>query len=110
MVFYIEFRVYFDEFYFWFVLFISYIFILGFLDGGRIVIFFYGVDLEYWFNNCWGVGLYNDIELEIFIVEWENNEFIECCFLIVIILDLLYYFNFGIVFVIGLGLEFDIIE
>lgn len=103
-------RAYSDEPHFRFASFISHTFIPGLSDGGRIAIPSYGVDLEYWFNNRWGVGLHNDIELETFIVERENNEFTERRFPIVTTLDLLYHLNSGIVFVIGPGLEFDITE
>jgi|AntRauTorckE5430_2_1112549.scaffolds.fasta_scaffold12067_3 hypothetical protein len=99
-----------DEPHFRFASFISHTFIPGLSDGARIAIPSYGIDLEYWFNNRWGIGLHNDIELETFIVERENNEFTERRFPIVTTLDLLYHHNSGLVFVIGPGLEFDINE
>lgn len=99
-----------DDPHFRFASFISHTFIPGLSDGGRIAIPSYGVDLEYWLNNHWGIGLHNDIELETFIVERENNEFTERRFPVVTTLDLLYHHDSGVVFVIGPGLEFDIHE
>lgn len=99
-----------DDPHFRFASFISHTFIPGLSDGGRIAIPSYGLDVEYWFNKRWGLGLHNDIELETFIVERENNEFTERRFPVVTTLDLLYHLDSGIVFVLGPGVEFDINE
>lgn len=49
----------------------------------------WGLDLEYWFNEKWGVGSHNDIEVESFIVETDHEEFIEREYPLVTTLELL---------------------
>jgi len=37
----------------------------------------WGLDLEYWMNETWGIGMHNDIEIESFIIKRTNEEEIE---------------------------------
>ena len=87
--------------------FISHTFIPGVVEGSRVAIPSYGLDLEYWFNDKLGLGLHNDLELETFIVEAGHQEFLEREYPIVSSLDLLYRPWRGLVIQIGPGVEFD---
>ena len=87
--------------------FISHTFIPSIAKGERIAIPSYGLDLEYWFNHDWGLGLHNDLELETFIIEQDHEEFLEREYPLVSTLDLLYRPWKGIVFQIGPGIEID---
>ncbi|WP_373941149.1 hypothetical protein OEG92_15470 [Polaribacter sejongensis] len=47
-------------------------------DGNKTVIVpTIGLDLEYWINEKWGLGLHNDLELETFEIEKEHELFVE---------------------------------
>ena len=48
------------------------------IEGERenLLIPSWGMDLEYWFNQRWGIGLHNDIEVETFEVLSEDDEYI----------------------------------
>ncbi|TXB69469.1 porin family protein [Phaeodactylibacter luteus] len=87
--------------------FISHTFIPGVAEGSRFAIPSYGLDIEYWFDETWGVGLHNDIELESFIIEGEQEEFLERDFPLVSSLDLLFKPWKGLAFQIGPGVEID---
>ena len=67
----------------------------------------FGLDIEYWFNEKWGFGLHNDLELESFEVEKDDMLFVEKKFPIVLTLDALYKFHKGWVLVLGTGLELE---
>jgi hypothetical protein len=67
----------------------------------------WGLDLEYWFNHTWGIGLHNDVEIETFIIRNINNEEIERVYPIVLTLDALYQFGGGFVVTIGPGVELE---
>ena len=78
-------------------------------DGmdGNIYIPSWGLDLDYWFNHTWGIGLHNDVEIENFIVEKDNSEVIERVNPLVFTLDALYHLGSGFVVSIGPGVELD---
>lgn len=87
--------------------FISHTFIPAVAENTRVAIPSYGLDLEYWFNHDWGIGLHNDLELESFIIEQDHEEFLERDYPLVSSLDLLYRPWKGLVFQIGPGIEID---
>lgn len=87
--------------------FISHTFIPAVAENTRVAIPSYGLDLEYWFNHDWGIGLHNDLELENFIIEQGNEEFLERDYPLVSSLDLLYRPWRGLVFQVGPGIEID---
>ena len=74
---------------------------------GSIFIPSWGLDLEYWWNHRWGIGLHNDIEIETFIIKDSNNEFIERVNPLVLTVDALYQFAHGFVVTLGPGIELD---
>ena len=65
----------------------------------------WGLDLEYWINHKWGIGLHNDIEIESFVVINQDNEEIERVNPLVLTLDGLWHFNNGLILTAGPGLE-----
>ena len=67
----------------------------------------WGLDLDYWFNHRWGIGLHNDVEIENFVIERGNSEVIERINPLVFTLDALYHLGNGFVVSIGPGLELD---
>lgn len=67
----------------------------------------WGVDLEYWFNERWAVGLHNDIELETFVIEGPGEETLERSYPIISTLDALYKLNRYVVLMAGAGYEFE---
>lgn len=67
----------------------------------------FGLDLEYWFNEKWGIGFHNDLELETFEIETDDKKFIEKEYPLVLTFDALYKFYKGWVLVAGSGIEFE---
>ena len=67
----------------------------------------WGLDIEYWFNHKWGLGLHNDIEIETFIILDEDDMEIERVNPLVLTLDALYQFGGGFVVTIGPGIEIE---
>ena len=68
----------------------------------------WGLDLEYWFNPAWGIGLHNDLELQSFIIERPiGEEVLEREFPLVTTIDLLYKPWGGLVLMGGPGYEFE---
>ena len=67
----------------------------------------WGLDVEYWFNHKWGIGLHNDIEIETFIIRNSDNEEIERVNPFVLTLDALYQFGDGFVVTLGPGVELE---
>jgi hypothetical protein len=65
----------------------------------------WGLDIEYWISNKWGIGLHNDIEIESFIVVTKGEEDIERINPLVVTLDALYHFKSGLVLSGGPGVE-----
>lgn len=67
-----------------------------------------GLDIEYWVNHKWGIGLHNDLELEVFEVETDQGGiFIEKRFPILFTLDVLYKPYKGLVLLAGPGYEIE---
>ncbi len=73
----------------------------------RLIIPSYGLDLEYWFNNKWGIGLHNDLELQNFVIERGDYEILERDYPIVITLDALFHAWKGLSFQAGPGIELE---
>ncbi|MFC4632745.1 hypothetical protein ACFO3O_02440 [Dokdonia ponticola] len=67
----------------------------------------WGLDIEYWWNHKWGLGLHNDIEIETFIIRNSDNEEIERVNPFVITVDALYQFGGGFVVTLGPGVELE---
>jgi len=67
----------------------------------------WGLDLEYWFNHKWGIGLHKDIEIETFIIKNSEHEEVERVNPLVITLDALYQFGNGFVVTVGPGVEIE---
>jgi len=76
-------------------------------DASNTPVASWGLDLEYWINHTWGIGLHNDFEIESFLVEQTDMELIERKFPLVITLDALYNPWRELVIVLGPGIEFD---
>ncbi len=87
--------------------FISHTFIPAAAENTRVAIPSYGLDLEYWLNPSWGIGLHNDLELETFIIEQNHRELLEREFPLVSSLDVLIRPWKGLVFQVGPGVEID---
>ena len=67
----------------------------------------WGLDLEYWFNDKWGLGLHNDVEIETFIIRNSENEEIQRVNPVVLTVDALYHFGNGFVITLGPGVELE---
>lgn len=68
----------------------------------------FALDLEYWMNHQWGLGLHNDLELLNFEIEDEHhNVFIEREFPVLITLDALWKPNNHLVLFAGPGIELE---
>lgn len=67
----------------------------------------WGLDLEYWFNDNWAIGLHNDIELHSFLIETDHEEFLERDYPLVFTLDAIYKPWKGLVFQFGPGYELE---
>jgi hypothetical protein len=77
-------------------------------EGDKTVIVpTFGLDLEYWINEKWGLGFHNDLELETFEIEKEHELFVEKEFPLVLTFDALYKFKKHFVLVVGTGVEFE---
>ncbi|KAA6438165.1 hypothetical protein ACD591_18580 [Rufibacter glacialis] len=66
-----------------------------------------GLDLEYWFNEKWGIGSHNDLELISFEVEDREGTFIEKETPVLLTLDVLWKPWKGLVLLAGPGVEFE---
>lgn len=69
----------------------------------------WGLDLEYWVNQKWGIGLHNDLELETFVIidkESADNG-LERVLPLVVSIDALYKSWKGLVLQLGPGIEFE---
>lgn len=74
---------------------------------GNLYIPSWGLDVDFWFSHKWGIGLHNDVEIENFVVEKDEAEFIERVNPLVFTLDVLYNFGQGFILSIGPGLELE---
>lgn len=79
------------------------------VDGSKenIMVPSWGMDLEYWMNHKWGIGLHNDIEVETFEVLSTEQEYVERVYPIVFTLDVLWRPWKGLVLLAGPGVEFE---
>lgn len=66
-----------------------------------------GLDVEYWFNEKWGLGSHNDLELISFEVEEAGHMSIERESPLMLTLDALWKPYKGFVFLLGPGIEFE---
>ncbi len=67
----------------------------------------WGLDVEYWFNNKWGIGLHNDVEIETFVIRNSQNDEIERVNPLVFTIDALHQFGGGFVIFLGPGIELE---
>ena len=67
----------------------------------------WGLDIDYWFNHKWGIGLHNDLEIENFIIVEDSGEEIERVNPLVLTMDALYHIGNGFVINIGPGVELE---
>jgi len=69
----------------------------------------WGLDLEYWMNHNWALGLHSDLEIETFVVLRDNGEeeALERVTPLVLTLDALYKPWKGLVLQIGPGIEIE---
>ena len=67
----------------------------------------WGFDLEYWVNPKWGIGLHNDLEIQSFIVERENEELLDREYPVVFTIDALFKPWKELVLLIGPGVELE---
>ena len=68
----------------------------------------WGLDLEYWFNPQWGLGIHSDLEIETFIlVDDHGEEEIERVTPLVLTLDALFKPWKGLVLQLGPGIELE---
>ncbi len=67
-----------------------------------------GLDIEYWFNHKYGIGLHNDLELFNYEVEKQGDEFsVEREYPVALTLDFLAKVYNDFVFLAGAGVEFE---
>jgi hypothetical protein len=66
-----------------------------------------GLDLEYWFNETWGIGSHNDIELISFEVERGSENFLQRETPLLLTLDALWKPWKGLVLLGGPGIELE---
>jgi len=77
-------------------------------QGEHLYIPSFGLDLEYWWSQHWGIGLHNDIEVENFEIISANREVgIERSYPLVSTLDILYKPWKELVLLMGPGIEAD---
>ena len=67
----------------------------------------YGLDIDYWFSDAFGLGIHSDIEIENFVVNKNESEEIERQFPLVLTLDALYSPIDGLIIQAGPGVELD---
>lgn len=79
--------------------------------GTRTTIPSWGIDIEFWLNHKFGIGLHNDLEMMTFVIErGENEEALVREYPKVFTLDLLYSPISDLVLIGGIGKEFEINE
>jgi hypothetical protein len=67
----------------------------------------WGLDIEYWLNNKWGIGLHNDVEIETFVIKNSEKDDLERVNPLVLTIDALYHFGKGFVLTLGPGIEIE---
>lgn len=70
----------------------------------------FALDIEYWINHKWGIGLHNDLELLNFEVKVEDQIFIEREFPVLLTLDVLWKPYKNAVLFLGPGIELEPIK
>jgi len=65
------------------------------------------LDIEYWFNHKWGLGLHNDLELFTFEVIDNDELFIERDYPVLLTFDVLWKPYKGLVLFLGPGIEIE---
>jgi hypothetical protein len=73
----------------------------------RVIVPSWGLDIEYWFNPDWGVGLHNDLEIESFLVESGEGELVEREFPLVFTVDALWRPWQNLIVQFGPGIELE---
>ncbi len=73
----------------------------------RTIIPSWGFDIEYWFSHKWAIGLHNDMEIQSFVIERGQDEFLEREYPLVLTLDALYNIKNGLVLQFGPGYEIE---
>jgi hypothetical protein len=77
-------------------------------DPDRNIIPSWGLDLEWWFNHQWAIGVHSDLEIHSYLVEHENHEMeLERDFPLVVTLDGLVKVWKGLTIQAGPGFEFE---
>jgi hypothetical protein len=77
-------------------------------DGTKnLILPSFALDIEYWINHHWGIGLHNDLELLNFEVKDEDQVFIEREFPVLLTLDALWKPNNNLVLFVGPGVELE---
>ena len=69
----------------------------------------WGLDLEYWMNKKWGLGMHSDLEIETFVIVQDNGDLkgLERVSPLVLTLDALFKPWKGLVFQLGPGIEIE---
>lgn len=73
----------------------------------RVFIPSWGLDLEYWFDRQWGLGLHSDIEIASFVIQRGAEEQVVRAYPLIATLDLLWKPWKGLAFQFGPGVEFE---
>ncbi len=78
--------------------------------GEFVAIPTFGLDIQYWFNNKWGIALKNDLEIATYVVESnDNGSDIVREYPIIVAIPVLFspWENRGFNFILGPGIEFE---
>ena len=70
----------------------------------------FGLDIEYWFNHKWGIGLHNDLELLNFQVREAGDIIIDRDYPVLVTLDVMFRAYKGLTVYFGPGMEFEVNE
>lgn len=77
-------------------------------DGKTVTVLpSFGFDLEYWLNHRWGIGLHNDLELQIFEVEQQEGLLLEREYPVLLTFDVLFRVVAGLTLYAGPGVELE---
>jgi hypothetical protein len=75
--------------------------------GETTIVPSWGLDLEYWLDHHWGIGMHNDLELETFIIRVQDEEELERIFPVVITIEGFYKWKNKLVLQMGPGIELE---
>lgn len=67
----------------------------------------WGLDIEYWIDRKWAIGLHNDLEIANFIIQENKEETIERSYPLVLTVDAIYNPWKGLICLIGPGIELE---